>query len=110
LFWLFVNQKGYLSKLFNQNLSVFLGKYSYSIFIIHPVVLNLFREYIWKIHPNFVISYPIINLFVPLVCSVLAGIVVYHLVEKPAYNYLKSKWFPVKTNADNLNNIILSSH
>lgn len=110
LFWFFVNQKGYLSKLFNQNFSVFLGKYSYSIFIIHPVVLNLFREYVWKTHPEFVINYPVINLFVPLILAVLTGITVYHLVEKPAFDYLKSKWFPVKTDADNLNNIILSSH
>lgn len=93
LLWFFVNQKGYISKLFNQNFSVFLGKYSYSIYIIHSVVLNLFREYVWKMHSGFVINYPVINLVLPILLAIITGIFLYHLVEKPCSDYLYNKWF-----------------
>lgn len=44
-------------------------------------------------HSGFVINYPVINLVLPILLSVIAGITSYHLVEKPCSDYLYNKWF-----------------
>lgn len=96
LFWLFILKRGYFSRLLNNDFSVILGRYSYSIFIMHTIVLDLFKVYLWQQHKNFIIAYPVLNLILPVVASILLGIVTYHLVEKPAAEFLKKKWFPKK--------------
>ena len=96
LFGLFILKRGYFSRLLNNDFSVILGRYSYSIFIMHTIVLDLFKVYLWQQHKNFIIAYPVLNLILPVVASILLGIVTYHLVEKPAAEFLKKKWFPKK--------------
>lgn len=93
LFWLFILKRGYFSRLLNNDFSVILGRYSYSIFIMHTIVLDLFKVYLWQQHKNFIIAYPVLNLILPVVASILLGILTYHLVEKPAAEFLKKKWF-----------------
>lgn len=87
---------GYFSRLLNNDFSVILGRYSYSIFIMHTIVLDLFKVYLWQSHKSFIIHYPILNLIIPIFVSIVVGILTYHCVERPAANYLKNKWFPNK--------------
>ena len=89
LFYLFLTKKGILSKIFENDFSVFLGKYAFSIFLIHLYVLALLEKCLWKTNPAFVISHPIINVILAIVLMILSGVIVYHLIEKPVSMYLK---------------------
>lgn len=93
LFWLFLLKKGWFSKLLENNICDKLGQYSYGIFIMHSLALDLLKVYIWTPHREFVIQHPIFNLILPIICSTIMGVIAYHLVEKPAAKYLKNKWF-----------------
>ena len=77
-------------------MSVILGRYSYSIFVMHIIVQDLLRRNFWDIHRSFVIAHPVFNLILPVILAILLGVVTYHLVERPAARYLKNKWFPDK--------------
>lgn len=94
LFWLFIICRGYFSRLLNNDISVILGRYAYSIFVIQYMVLDLFKVYLWQPHRDFIIHYPVLNLILPILASIVLGVITYHLVEKPSAEYLKKKWFP----------------
>ena len=96
LFWLFLIKRGYITRFLDNNLSVILGRYSYSIFVMHIIVQDLLRRNFWDIHRSFVIAHPVFNLILPVILAILLGVVTYHLVERPAARYLKNKWFPDK--------------
>ncbi len=91
---LFILKRGGVSKLLNNKFSAVLGRYSYSIYIIHMFVLTVFRTYLYKPYPKFVETHTILCIILPIICAILAGIVLYHLIEVPAGNYLKKKLFP----------------
>ena len=93
---LFLLKRGFLSKLLENNISMVLGRYSYSIYIMHFLVHNILRRNFWDIHRSFVIAHPVFNLILPVILAILLGVVTYHLVERPAARYLKNKWFPDK--------------
>lgn len=85
---LFLINKGYISKALNNNFSVFLGKYTYSIYMTHTLINKLFKETLWKHHPEFVLSHPILNIVITLGAIFLFGIFTYHFVEKPVNDYI----------------------
>lgn len=99
LFILFLLKRGAISRILDNKFSAILGRYSYSIFIVHIFVLNAFRVYLWKPYPKFVEAHLFLNIIVPVICAVLAGVAAYHLIEVPAGKYLKQKFFPQKTQA-----------
>ncbi len=96
LFILFLLKRGAISRILDNKYSAIMGRYSYSIFVIHMFVLDAFSFYVWKPHPQFVEAHLYLNLVIPVICAVLAGIVAYHLIEVPAGRYLKKKFFPQK--------------
>lgn len=96
LFLLFLAKRGYISRFLECNFSVWLGKYAYSIFLTHCLVRVVFLKCLWKVHPGFVLAYPVLNTILPVIVSVLTGMAVYHLAEKPAADYLTKKWFPAE--------------
>lgn len=89
LFVLFLLKRGIISKLFDNNFSTFLGKYSYSIFIIHTFVLTLIRQKICLNNTDFVTTHAILIITLSIILSIIAGVLTYHIVEKPAEKYLK---------------------
>ena len=89
LFITFLINKGIISKLFDNNLSVFIGKYTYSIFLIHYLIKDLWKQYICNNHTHFVYMHPIMNLVMLYIITILMGIFLYHFVEKPFAKYLK---------------------
>lgn len=93
LFWLFILKRGYFSRLLNNRFSEILGKYSYSIFIMQTIVLDLSQFCLWMPHKEFIIRYPVLNFILPVVGSIILGIITYHLVEQPAAEFLRKKWF-----------------
>ena len=92
LLYLFLIKKGLLSKFFENNISVLLGKYSYSIFVMHIVVLDFLNEVLWKIHPDFITNNLFFNTSLAIILSIFLGIFTNHFVEEPATRYLKKEW------------------
>ena len=93
LFILFLIKKGLFTKLLDNNLSVILGRYSYSIYITHSFVLNMLRTFFWKKYINIIIIYPLLNVVMTMLLVLISSILVYHLVKKPSAEYLRRKWF-----------------
>ena len=91
LFSLFVIRKGYISKLFENNISVFLGQFAFSIFLSHQFIIKLWHYYVCKAHFDWVIANPVLNLILLFIIIIFFGIFVYYFVEKPCTEYLRSK-------------------
>ncbi len=102
LFSLFICKKGYLSKYFDKDIWVSLGKYQYSMYVVHYVIIKIFGLVLWKNCPDFVNSYPVAPIVIMLVTILLVTIFTYHVVEKPCAKYLKQKLFEDKTSRSNL--------
>jgi peptidoglycan/LPS O-acetylase OafA/YrhL len=92
LIWLFLIKKGYLTRLLENNLSVFLGQFTFSIFLTHQYVIKLWRYYICEAHKQWVIGHSVLNLVLLFVAIAVFGVVVYYLVEKPVTKYLIQKF------------------
>lgn len=100
LFSLFILKRGFLSNLLNCKISEKLGKYAYSIFLMHPLVFQLLNFYVWKPHNFIVQNYPILQIVAAVTLSILCGVFTYHFIEKPAQIYLK-KLFNNNSFSDN---------
>ncbi len=85
---LFLYKKGFVSRFLDKNIFVHLGKYTYSIFVTHFIVVNflcrLYWKYFWNISALYV--YPII-----FIICILFGIITYHIIENPVIRYLNKK-------------------
>jgi peptidoglycan/LPS O-acetylase OafA/YrhL len=83
LFWLFLLNKGLVSRLLNNKFSVILGSYSYAIFLGHTIVIRAIKDYIDLQKISFVFEHNFI--FVALLCLLIFifAVIVHHLVEMP---------------------------
>lgn len=88
---LFVIRKGWFSKFSDKNIWVFLGKYQYSLYVIHYVIIRIFGLTLWKTHPEFVHTHPILPIILSFIAILLIGILTYYMVELPCSKYLKDK-------------------
>ena len=79
LFICFIVKKGIISKFFDNDFSVFLGKYTYSIFLIHYLVKDLYVIYC----NSYGLIHPKLYILILYIITILAGIILYHFVEKP---------------------------
>lgn len=89
LLWMFLIKKGYLSRLLNNDLSVFLGQFSFSIFIMHAFIIDIWKICIYNNYPQWVIQHPVANIIILSTIIIFSGVLAYYLVEKPATKYLK---------------------
>ncbi len=89
LFGLFVVKKGWLSKLLENNFSVFFGQFAFSIYITHYLVKDLWTILVCKPHGQWVLAHPYANILIPFSIMILLGVTAFYLVEKPAAKYLK---------------------
>ena len=92
LFILFVLRKGYFSNLLNNNISSFCGQFTYSIFMSHYLIKELWVYFICQKCHNIVLAHPILNLVLYLSTVILFGMITYYAVEKPSFKYLKKKF------------------
>lgn len=93
LFILFVAKKGYVSQFFDKDIWVKLGKYQYSVYVVHYVFIRIFGLAVWKQNPDFVNAHPVIPILVMLFLIILLGVFTYHFVEIPCAEYLKNLIF-----------------
>ena len=88
---LFLFKKGYLSQITDSDIWVKLGRYQYSIYVVHCVIIRILGLKVWKHCPDFVSAHPIMPIILNLVVILLIGIFAYHMVELPCTKYLKAK-------------------
>lgn len=88
---LFLLKQGFFSKIFENNLWSIFSKYTYSIYMIHIVVIDFLKGSVWENSKELIISYPYLNIVLSFLAIFVAGVLMYHLVEKPCYNYLKKQ-------------------
>lgn len=90
---LFVCKKGLLSNLVDKDIWVFWGKYQYSLYVIHYVIIRIYGLALWKQNPDFIYAHPVLPIFIMLFTIILFTVLVYHFVEEPCAKYLKQKLF-----------------
>lgn len=88
LFICFLCQKSILSKLTENDIFSKLGKYSYSLFVIHLPVINIINKSILIHNKAFCIAHPFLIIQLVLLSTILAAVITYHLIEKPCTNFL----------------------
>ena len=89
LFYFMLIKKGVVSKLLDNDFLARLGKYSYSIYCFHGVVLPIFRCHIFKHNPEWLTSQPLFSYAIQTICAVVVGIALYYIFERPVNNYIK---------------------
>ena len=89
---LFVFEKGIISKLTNKDIWVKLGKYQYSIYVIHSVIGKILINALWKTHPEFVKIHPYSTIVIIICVILISGYITYNLVEKPCAKFIKNKF------------------
>ena len=86
-----LNEKGVLSKILDNKLSLLFGKYAYSLFIVHPIIIAVFRKTWWH-NKEFVTTYPLLTIALTGIASIILAIIVHHNVELPATKFLNNFW------------------
>ena len=93
LFLLFLARKGLLSKLLENNISVFLGKFSFAIYIMQGVGFAIEKHFMWT-NKAFVYAHPYWNIWASILICVVIGVLSHIFVEQKAvkaFNALKAK-------------------
>ena len=92
LFLCLVSSGGLLSRLLSWRPLAYMGRYAYSIYVMQQFAFWLMARAYWKSHPDIMQNYPEWSIIVSLACSLLVGVITYHLIEAPAYRlYSKCK-------------------
>ena len=87
----FLINKGFISRFFNKDWCVNVAKYTYSFYMTHIFIFNVFKNSIWKNNPEIIIAHPYSNLFITLSLVFILGVFTYHFVEAPCAKYFKNK-------------------
>lgn len=88
---LFLIKQGFISKIVDNDICPFLSKYTYSIYITHSFIIYAMANTLWKYNKEFVYSYPVLNIFIPIIMIFALGAFAYHFVEKKFADYFKNK-------------------
>jgi peptidoglycan/LPS O-acetylase OafA/YrhL len=85
---------GLAASIFSAQPLLYLGKISYSIYLAHATTLMVFNQLFKRIvSPEMgdtLYFFMFYSLYIA--CSILAGHLLYTIIEKPARNYLRSRW------------------
>lgn len=90
LFLLFLFEKGLFSRFLNNNISAFLGKYAFSIYLMQASYNAFARKNFWR-GSIFIQEHTLWAILLNMLGYVILGVIVYHLVEKPCSNILNRK-------------------
>ncbi len=88
LLYCFIKQEGFVSIILNNNISLFLGKFSYSIYIMQQSCFNILKATFWK-KEEFVYEHIYQTIAISIFFSCLVGVIIYYIIEKPFITYYK---------------------
>lgn len=90
--------KDYVSQKLNNKFLGKIGLYSYSIYVMHALMLDLFKFTVFtKRNLAFLNIHGAEMFWLSILACIVLGIITYHLIEKPAVNFLKN-FNPLKPN------------
>ncbi len=92
LIMLFLVKKGIVSKLLENKVSDFLGKFSYSIFVMQGYLIILFYTIFNANFTQVIVGQRILTLSIGCLFAILGGILVYYLIERPSSMWCKNKF------------------
>ena len=87
LFWLFINKAGYISLFFEKNWCACLGRYSYSLFIVHMFVCQMFMSIIRRGYGDWCSHNPLLLFSIMCLVSAILAMIGHHFVELPILRY-----------------------
>ncbi len=79
-----ISKKGIFTLLFNNKLFGFLGKYSYSIYMMQLIPINIMQKTFWQ-NKAYMQDHFLRTLVISIAFSVVFGIITYYVIEKPSY-------------------------
>lgn len=85
-----LTRRGVFSELTDHKMIGLPGRYAYSIYVMQEAVFAVLKRTLWK-NTIFLHDYPVPALTVSILVTIMAGIVTYHLVERPATKVLKKR-------------------
>mgnify|MGYP002625142342 CR=1 FL=1 len=91
LFWLFLCNKGIISRTLNCSLSVTLGRYSYAIFLVHTIVIRSIRDFYVPAEQAWCRENPYLFIFIVCLIITIAAVLAHHLIEMPLMKLVSSK-------------------
>ena len=91
LFYLFIRKEGYLSRLLERDWCVWLGCYAFGIFIVHRLVIQVYKHILLPGHREWAVTHPWYLLGSMAVAIMLLAMLGYHCIEVPIMRYIKSK-------------------
>lgn len=80
---LFSIKHGWFSNLLNKSWLGYLGKYSYSIYVVQQASFDILDKIFWS-STHYPRSMPVLSLIVSILFTVLLGILMYYIIERPA--------------------------
>lgn len=83
-----ISGRGILSRIFNNKIFGFAGKYAYSIYMMQQIAFWILKDTLWK-NTDFIRQHGLWCIAISLIFAILLGILTYYAVEKPAANALK---------------------
>jgi peptidoglycan/LPS O-acetylase OafA/YrhL len=89
LFWLFLLNRGHLSRFLNKNWSATLGRYSFAIFVAHIFILDLVRFAIVPRYSDWVIAHNWLSLGMICAATMALAVAVHHFIEAPIARKIK---------------------
>ncbi|MBR2286190.1 MAG: acyltransferase [Alphaproteobacteria bacterium] len=85
-----LSNRGWLSQKLNKPTCInVLARYTYSLYMCHSFVYFLLRKVLWRPYPQIVISEPIGNVVLTIVCVIIMTLITYYGVEMPAKKLAK---------------------
>ena len=95
----FLVKQGVISKLMDNNISTFLGRFSYSTYVMQQFSFNIMKRSIWR--KSYIIDNVYICIIISVLFSLLIGILVYFFVEKPLKILLSKIYLKLKQKYSN---------
>ena len=99
IFFLMLINKDYISRLFDNKYLSRLGIYSYSIYVMHALCMDVFVKLFYNHNNiNILLKHPDLYTYIAIVLMILTGIATYYMVEKPIGKFLTVKVETFKEN------------
>ena len=86
LFMCFIIKKGIISQFFNKPYFSYFGRYGYSIYVMQQICFWILQKTLWK---SPIIYKPMVCVLLSLSFSVVIGVLTYHFIEKPGYQWYR---------------------
>ena len=84
---LFLRKEGIFTYLLDKPFLYSISKYSYSIYMVHVLLFDIFKHTIWQ-NKKIVESFPLLQIGLAIISSIILGIMTYHLIEVPGKRFL----------------------